>query len=202
MRNLSKVKFTPEETDVEELRRQLKYWHKAMEQALLNGNAEQAGTAWDRRDRLIERIETLTAAAAASVNEDAGTVTLTVNRTGGNDGEVTVDFVTSDGTAVAGQDYVTQNGTLTFADGVTSAQITIQILDDVEIDVAVRIDGCEVSLEQLLALEEGDVIPLDARVGTPAKVCVDGRVIGYGITGSKNGNLAVRIERLTDAHIQ
>ena len=33
--------------------------------------------------------------------------------------------------------------------------------------------GCEVPLDQLLSLEEGDVIPLDARVGEPALVAVE-----------------------------
>ncbi len=68
--------------------------------------------------------------ASVDVDEDAGTVTLKVQRTNGNDGEVTVDFATSDGTAVAGQDYVGQSDTLTFANGEATAEITIQITDD------------------------------------------------------------------------
>lgn len=43
---------------------------------------------------------------------------------------VTVDYATMDGTATAGQDYVAQNGTLTFAPGVTTQEINIQVLDD------------------------------------------------------------------------
>lgn len=65
-----------------------------------------------------------------SVNEDANTVTLTVNRTGGSDGAVTVDFTTADGSANAGSDYVATSGTLNFADGVTSQTITVSINDD------------------------------------------------------------------------
>lgn len=71
---------------------------------------------------------------AAEVNEADGTVTLKVNRTNGSDGEVSVDFTTSDGTAVAGQDYSFQEGTLTFASGITTADIVIQITDDTLIE--------------------------------------------------------------------
>src|SRR5262249_14669536 len=40
---------------------------------------------------------------------------------------VTVDFVTADGTATAGNDYVAQSGTLTFNPGETSKQITVVV---------------------------------------------------------------------------
>ncbi|MDA9778114.1 Ig-like domain-containing protein [Rubripirellula sp.] len=72
--------------------------------------------------------------ATASVNEDAGTLLLTVQRTGGSDGEVTVDYTTNPGTAIAGTDYTTTADTLTFGDGETSKNIVVPILDDTEID--------------------------------------------------------------------
>ena len=72
--------------------------------------------------------------AAASVDENAGNIELTVERTGGSDGEVTVDFTTNAGTASEGVDYTLTSGTLTFADGVTTQTITVPILDDSEID--------------------------------------------------------------------
>lgn len=68
--------------------------------------------------------------AAVNVNEDAGTVTFTVNRTGGSDGAVAVNFATSNGTATAGSDYTAATGTLNFGDGVTSQTITVNITDD------------------------------------------------------------------------
>lgn len=71
--------------------------------------------------------------STAEVNEDAGTVTLTVFRDGGTDGTVTVAYATSDGTA-SNQDYTPQTGTLTFADGVDSQQITVDITDDILIE--------------------------------------------------------------------
>jgi flagellar motor switch protein FliM len=69
-------------------------------------------------------------------------------------------------------------------------------LDQVEIEVSARLSGCEISLDQLLALEEGDVIPLDARVGDPTDLCVDGKTLAEGRLGSHRGRLAVRIERM------
>lgn len=69
-------------------------------------------------------------------------------------------------------------------------------LDQVEIEVCARLKGCEISLDQLLALEEGDVIPLDARVGDPTELSVDGMTLAEGRLGSHRGRLAVRIERM------
>jgi hypothetical protein len=73
------------------------------------------------------------ALASAEVNafERDGSVTLMVTRTGGSDGDVSVDYATADGTATAGQDYTAANGTLDFADGDAAAQmIQIAITDD------------------------------------------------------------------------
>jgi Calx-beta domain len=64
------------------------------------------------------------------INEDLGLLTLTVLRKGGSTGSVSVDFVTIDGEAMAGQDYTATSGTLTFNAGETSKNIQIPILDD------------------------------------------------------------------------
>ncbi len=68
--------------------------------------------------------------STTNVNEDAGSVNLTVERTGGSDGAVSVDFATANGTAVSGADYTSNSGTLSFADGETSKVITIAVLND------------------------------------------------------------------------
>ena len=54
---------------------------------------------------------------AFSVARDGGSITITVNRTGGAASGVTVDFATSDGTAKAGTDYTATAGTLVFGAG-------------------------------------------------------------------------------------
>ncbi len=71
------------------------------------------------------------AADSYSTEEDAGSVVLTVYRTDGSDGTVTVDYDTDDwATAKGGADYKLTSGTLTFGPGETTKTITIQILDD------------------------------------------------------------------------
>jgi len=70
-------------------------------------------------------------ASSVSVNENAGTVTLSVTRTGGNSGAVSVQYATANGTATSGADYTAASGSLSWADGDTTAKtITIPILDD------------------------------------------------------------------------
>jgi len=53
-----------------------------------------------------------------------------VKRVNGSSGTVTVDYATSNNTAVAGTDYSSRAGTLTLADGVTSAVVAVPIVND------------------------------------------------------------------------
>ncbi|MEX0975268.1 MAG: Ig-like domain-containing protein [Bacillota bacterium] len=69
-------------------------------------------------------------AAAYTVAEDGASATITVTRTGGSTGSVTVDYETSDGTGVAGTNYTATAGTLTFEDGVTSQTFTVAVSDN------------------------------------------------------------------------
>ncbi len=72
-------------------------------------------------------------AATASVDENGGSITLTVSRTGGSDGAVSIDYATADSTATAGADYSSASGTLTWADGNADDQaIEISITDDAD----------------------------------------------------------------------
>ena len=65
-----------------------------------------------------------------NVNEDAGTVTLTVTKTGSTALSCTVDYATSDGTATAPADYTATSGTVTLAANETSKTFTVQINND------------------------------------------------------------------------
>src|SRR5688572_23805965 len=58
--------------------------------------------------------------AEYSVKESAPIAKITVRRVGGSSGTVSVDFATVDGIAIAEEDYLAANGTLTFGPGVTS----------------------------------------------------------------------------------
>jgi hypothetical protein len=70
-------------------------------------------------------------AATYSVNENGGSATITVTRTGGSNGAVGVSYATSNGTATAGSDYTATSGTLSWANGDTASKtFSIPILDD------------------------------------------------------------------------
>ncbi len=70
------------------------------------------------------------AAATYTVDENAGSVSLTVQRTRGSAGAVSVTCKASNGTAVAGTDYQATTATLIWADGdATDKTVTLPILD-------------------------------------------------------------------------
>ncbi len=69
-------------------------------------------------------------AASYSATEGGANAIITVTRTNGSSGSVTVAYATGGGAAVAGRDYTSTSGTLTFADGVTSQSFTVPILNN------------------------------------------------------------------------
>ncbi len=75
------------------------------------------------------------AAATYTVNENGGTATITVTRTGGSDGGASVSYATSDGTAVTTEDYTEASGTLTWTHGdITQKSFTVPIIDDTALE--------------------------------------------------------------------
>jgi hypothetical protein len=64
------------------------------------------------------------------VARNAGNGVVTVIRTGGLSGTVTVQYATSDGTALAGTDYTAESGTLTFGPNVTAQTISIPVTNN------------------------------------------------------------------------
>ena len=70
-------------------------------------------------------------AGSFSVAEGAGSRTVTVRRTGGDDGAVSVAYATANGSAGAGTDYTARSGTLSWADGDDDTKsFSVPILDD------------------------------------------------------------------------
>ncbi|MGC8744193.1 MAG: Calx-beta domain-containing protein, partial [Verrucomicrobiia bacterium] len=65
-----------------------------------------------------------------SVQENAGSITITVNSGGGNTGPISVKYETFNNTAVAGRDYIAKSGQITFNQGESSKTITIMVLDN------------------------------------------------------------------------
>ena len=77
--------------------------------------------------------------------EGDGTSFFAVTLTQPSRKEVTVNWLTEDGNAVAGQDYVAGNGTLTFAVGEVAKTITVELIDD---EVAEPIENFGVTLRE------------------------------------------------------
>ena len=70
------------------------------------------------------------AQSTLDVTEGEASLVLTVLRSGGSQGTVSVDFTTGDGSAIAPQDYSATSGTLQFADAQTSRTVLIDLVDD------------------------------------------------------------------------
>jgi thermolysin len=76
-------------------------------------------------------------ASAFSVGESSGTATITVTRTNGDYGAVSINYATSDGTATSGSDYTAASGTLNWADDDASSKtFTVAITDDTDAEGA------------------------------------------------------------------
>ena len=73
---------------------------------------------------------TITVAEETTVDEDAGTVTLTLTASALSAAAYTIDYATEDGTAEAGADYTAANGQVRFPALETEQTITITVLDD------------------------------------------------------------------------
>jgi glucose/arabinose dehydrogenase len=67
---------------------------------------------------------------AYSFDENSGNATVSVVRTGETNQTVSLNYRTFDNTATAGSDYTATSGTLTFAAGQTSSNVSIPLLDD------------------------------------------------------------------------
>ncbi len=63
-------------------------------------------------------------------NTGTTAMTFTVNLSTAYDAPVTVNFATSDGSAIAGSDYVAASGAVTFAAGQTSLPVTVMVSGD------------------------------------------------------------------------
>ena len=68
-----------------------------------------------------------------SVNENSGTATITVTRSGGTQSG-TIQYSTSNGTATAGSDYISTGGILSFGTNETSKSFTVAVVNDTAIE--------------------------------------------------------------------
>ena len=68
--------------------------------------------------------------AAASANEDVGTIGFPVTLSLSSEVQITVDYATAAGSATAGSDFTDTDDTLTFAPGVRSRAISVPVIPD------------------------------------------------------------------------
>src|SRR5690606_37907935 len=66
--------------------------------------------------------------------EGSGIVVLTVRRTAGTTGVISVDYATSGSTATPRVDYIEATGRVSFADGETLKSFVIEVIDDAEVE--------------------------------------------------------------------
>ena len=122
--------------------------------------------------------------AVYSGQENSATVTITVNRSGGSDGPVSVQCMTSDGTASSGFDYLSTVGTLTFADGEISVAFQVQLQDD---------STEETNETFLVKLSSVTVAGLGAQDNAIVTITDDDASIASSGGGSGGGNFSINL---------
>lgn len=87
-----------------------------------------------------------------SIQETAGSVTFTVRRYGSGAGALSADYTTTDGTAIAGEDYVATSGSLNWTEGdFSTREISVTLVND---SVAETItEAFTLNLSNLVGLE-------------------------------------------------
>lgn len=69
-----------------------------------------------------------------SISENGNAVEIRIIREGSTTGVVLLDYGTVDSTAVSGEDFISESGTLTFLDGEAEKSILVSILDDLDVE--------------------------------------------------------------------
>ena len=133
------------------------------------------------------------------VIEDVGMATLTVQRTGGSLGNLTVEYETTDGTATAGQDYTATSGTLTFANGETSKTIQVPILDDAttEPDETFTLSLKNAANIEAISAPASMVITIQDRTTVPALLSFNASVTEGNAGTTTDARFEVRLSAAT-----
>ena len=98
----------------------------SQEAGVLIADSVATGTIRNTEDQAEPRAVSVSDASAA----EGDSVVFTVSLSATSSQQVTVDYATADGTAMAGEDYTATSGTLTFNPGDTSKTISVPIIDD------------------------------------------------------------------------
>ncbi|MEY4765938.1 MAG: hypothetical protein RI907_2611, partial [Pseudomonadota bacterium] len=171
----------------------------------------------DRFDGEEKRVgskgSTVSIAESVTVNEGVGTISFVISLDKASNKPVTVNYSTQDGTAVAGQDYVAKQGSVTFQPGETSKTVTIQVTNDDTYEgpqsFAVQIDsvsGANKSASQDVALviinddgtgkfNQPDAQPDDDRpvLAVAGDNADEGSPLGFVVSLSQPSTTAVKV---------
>ncbi|MFZ6801429.1 retention module-containing protein, partial [Undibacterium sp. Di24W] len=79
-------------------------------------------------------VSTINLSGPVTVDESAGTISYTISLSAPNNAPVSVNYTTNNGTALAGSDYTSTSGSVTFAPGEISKVITVSITDDLLVE--------------------------------------------------------------------
>ena len=137
-------------------------------------------------------------ASSIAAIEDVGTLPITVLRAGGTAGSLTVDFATTNGTAIAGEDYTSTSGTLTFGAGETSKTIQVPITDDstTEADETFTISLSNTPSLESLGSPNTLQVTIQDRTTVPSLV-INSFLVAEGNTGSTDAMFTVNLSAAT-----
>ena len=77
-----------------------------------------------------------------------------------------------------------------------SGGVTIDALQDVELDLRIELGRTELLIEDVMKLAEGSVVQLDKLAGDPVDILVNGRLIARGEVLVLNDNFCVRVAEI------
>ncbi|HEX8251393.1 MAG TPA: FG-GAP-like repeat-containing protein, partial [Pyrinomonadaceae bacterium] len=128
------------------------------------------------------------------INEAAGLATITIQRSGGNASGIAVEYLTSDGTATANQDYQQISGSLNFGANEHSKTFTVPIINDSldetpteTLNLTLRnISGGAVLGQSTATLSIADDDP-------PPAIAIENLSVSEGNQGTTAANFTVRL---------
>ena len=75
----------------------------------------------------------------------------------------------------------------------SASGLSLEALNDIELDVTLELGRAEVTIEELLQLREGSVVPLDKAAGDPIDILANGRLVARGEVIVVDDKFGVRI---------
>ena len=79
------------------------------------------------------------------------------------------------------------------AAGGQSADVNLDLVLDIPVDVSLRVGSTDISIRDLVSLVEGSVISLDQDAGEPMDVLVNGTLIAHGEVVVVNDKYGIRV---------